>query len=247
MVAPLAEQPVDVTINALVSRPYVELTLDVMSSFGVLVESEGPDRLRVDNRCPYQPRRYAIEPDASSAAYFFAAAAVTGGRVRIDGLTPASRQADVRFVEVLERMGCRVERGSSWISVRGPRYLHGIDIDMNAMPDAALVLAVVACFAQGETWIRNVANLRIKETDRISALETELRKLGAQVNSTDADLRIIPPDRVSGAKIATYDDHRIAMSFAVAGLAAPGVVIEDPACVAKTLPDFFALLESLDA
>lgn len=247
MVAPFADQPVDLTINALVSRPYVDLTLDVMSGFGVSVESDGPHRLRIDNRRTYQPRRYAIEPDASSAAYFFAAAAVTGGRIKVDGLTPASCQADVRFVEVLERMGCRVERGSSWISVRGPRYLHGIDVDMNAMPDAALVLAVVACFAQGETWIRNVANLRIKETDRMRALETELRKLGAQVSSSDADLHIIPPERVSGAKIATYDDHRIAMSFAVAGLAAPGVVIEDPDCVAKTLPGFFSLLESLDA
>ncbi len=247
MVAPMAEEPIDLTINALVSRPYVDLTLDVMANFGISIETEGPNRLHIDNRRSYQPRRYDIEPDASSAAYFFAAAAVTGGRVRVDGLTPASCQADVRFVEVLERMGCRAERGSSWTSVRGQRYLHGIDTDMNAMPDAALVLAVVACFAQGETWIRNVANLRIKETDRMRALETELRKLGATVNTTESDLQIIPPDQVQGAKIATYDDHRIAMSFAVAGLGAPGVVIEDPDCVAKTLPEFFELLESLDA
>ena len=247
MIAPLASQPVDLTINALTSRPYVDLTVDVMSGFGVSVEHDAPNRLRVDNRRPYSPRRFSIEPDASSAAYFFAAAAVTGGRVKIDGLTPASCQADVRFVEVLERMGCRVERGSSWISVRGPRYLHGIDVDMNAMPDAALVLAVVACFAQGETRIRNVANLRIKETDRMGALEKELRKLGAQVTTTDADLQIVPPKQVNGARIATYDDHRIAMSFAVAGLGAPGVVIEDPDCVAKTLPGFFELLQSLDA
>jgi 3-phosphoshikimate 1-carboxyvinyltransferase len=168
MVAPLADAPVELTINALVSRPYVDLTLDVMSAFGVSVESDGPSRMKIDNGRPYQPRRYAVEPDASSAAYFFAAAAITGGRVKVDGLTPASCQADVRFVEVLERMGCRVERGSSWISVRGPRYLHGIEVDMNAMPDAALVLAVAACFAQGPTTIRNVANLRIKETDRLS-------------------------------------------------------------------------------
>lgn len=245
MAAPLAEQPVEITLNALVSRPYVDMTIDVMSSFGVSVESEGSSRLRVDNQRPYTPRRYSIEPDASSAAYFFAAAAITGGRVQVDGLTPASCQADVRFVEVLERMGCRVERGSSWIAVRGPRYLHGIDVDMNAMPDAALVLAVIACFAQGETRIRNVANLRLKETDRMHALETELRKLGAQVETSEADLRIVPPKQVAGARIATYDDHRIAMSFAVAGLAAPGVVIEDPDCVSKTLPEFFSLLGSL--
>ena len=142
-------------------------------------------------------------------------------------------------------MGCGVERGSRWLTVRGPRYLHGIEVDMNTMPDAAMTLAVVACFAQGPTAIRNVANLRIKETDRMHALKTELQKLGARVETTEKDILIEPPTEVKGARIATYDDHRMAMSFAIAGLRVPGIVIENPECVAKTYPDFFTHLERL--
>jgi 3-phosphoshikimate 1-carboxyvinyltransferase len=245
MAAPLAESPTEITLSGVSSRPYLEMTIEVMSAFGVSVESPDPMLFRIDNRRAYRPRHYTIEPDASSATYFFAAAAITGGRVKVEGLTPASAQADVRFVEVLERMGCRVERGSSWIAVRGPRYLHGIDIDMNAMPDAALTLSVVACFAQGRTVIRNVSHLRYKETDRMRALSTELQKLGADVTTTDSEISIDPPEQVQPASIATYDDHRIAMSFAVAGLRTPGVTIENPECVEKTLPEFFDLLERL--
>jgi 3-phosphoshikimate 1-carboxyvinyltransferase len=244
MVAPLAKEPVRITATAITSRPYVEMTQDVMTSFGISVSTETPTRFRVEPQ-RYRARSFTVEPDASSATYFFAAAAITAGRVRVEGLTPASPQADVRFVEVLERMGCRVERGSGWISVRGPTYLHGIDIDMNSMPDAAMTLAVVACFAQGETVIRNVPNWRIKETDRMAAIQRELTKLGAEVETTETDMHIRPPRSVQGGRIATYDDHRMAMSFAVAGLQAEGVVIEDPDCVSKTFPDFFDRLQAL--
>jgi 3-phosphoshikimate 1-carboxyvinyltransferase len=245
LVAPYAERDVEITSGRIVSRPFVEMTLDVMGAFGAAVETRHGERFHISAGQRYRARSYAVEPDAMSAGYFFAAAAVTSGRVRIDGLTPASSQGDVRFVEVLERMGCGVERGGSWITVRGPRYLHGIDVDMNAMPDAALTLAIVACFAQGETRIRNVGHLRIKESDRMSALATELGKLGARVEVTESDLVIEPPEQVQPARIVTYDDHRIAMSFAVAGLAAPGIVIENPDCVGKTFPDFFQALEQL--
>ena len=247
MVAPLAEDEVEIVAMPITSRPYVDLTLAVMNAFGISVELHGDDTFRVAGGQRYRPRSYAIEPDATAATYFFAAAAVTGGRIRVEGLSAASAQSDVRFVEVLERMGCGVERGPSWIAVRGPRYLHGVDVDLNALPDSALTLAVVALFARGRTAIRNVANLRLKETDRMAALQTELRKLGAQVETTATDIVIDPPSRVTPARIATYEDHRMAMSFAVAGLAADGIVIQDPECVSKTFPGFFEELRKLSA
>ncbi len=247
MVAPLAENDVEIVATQITSRPYVDLTLAVMNAFGMSVELDGSDTFRIAGGQRYRSRSYAIEPDATAATYFFAAAAVTGGRIRVEGLSPASAQSDVRFVEVLERMGCGVERGPNWISVRGPRYLHGCDVDLNALPDSALTLAVVALFARGRTSIRNVANLRLKETDRMAALQTELKKLGAHVETTETDLHIDPPARVTPARIATYEDHRMAMSFAVAGLAVDGIVIENPECVRKTFPGFFDELRRLSA
>jgi 3-phosphoshikimate 1-carboxyvinyltransferase len=245
MIAPLAPSNVELVTGDIVSRFYVDMTLEVMNAFGIAVDLPAMNRFLVRAPQTYRARRYRVEPDASSATYFFAAAAITGGRIRVEGLTPASSQADVRFVEVLERMGCTVERGSGWISVKGPRYLHGIDIDMNSMPDASLTLAVTACFAKGRTRIRNVAHLRIKESDRMQSLKNELEKLGARVTTTESDIEIEPPAEHRSARIATYDDHRIAMSFALAGLRTPGIVIEDPGCVAKTFPDFFERLAQL--
>lgn len=247
MVAPLAAGDVEIVATQITSRPYVDLTLAVMNAFGISVELRGEDTFRIPGGQHYRARSFAIEPDATAATYFFAAAAVTGGRIRVDGLSPASAQSDVRFVEVLERMGCGVERGPNWISVRGPRYLHGVDVDLNALPDSALTLAVVALFARGPTAIRNVPNLRLKETDRMAALETELEKLGAQVETTATDLLITPPAQITPARIATYDDHRMAMAFAVAGLAVEGIVIENPECVRKTFPGFFQELRRLSA
>jgi 3-phosphoshikimate 1-carboxyvinyltransferase len=236
-------EPVD---GIVISRPYVDLTLDVMRAFGAdCAWTTGGRALRVAAGRRYAGRRYEIEPDASAAAYPFAAAAIAGGRVRVEGVPPGSLQSDFRLVDVLERMGCGVERGPRHITVTGPAdRLHGVDVDMNDLPDAALALAVVALFADGPTRIRNVPNLRIKETDRLAALERELRKLGARAE-TGPDWLTIEPGPLHGAEIETYDDHRMAMSFALAGLRVPGVVIRDPGCVAKTWPDYFEALGRL--
>ena len=231
--------------GALVSKPYVDLTLQVMRAFDAEAEWIGPAALRVKAGRGYRGRDYAIEPDASSAVYPFCAAAISGGRARVEGIPAASIQADVKVLGVLEAMGCQVLRGADFAEVRGPvGRLRGVSVDMNEMPDAALAVAVVALFASGPTQLGNIANLRIKETDRLGALETELRKLGAGATAT-ADSLSIEPGRLHGAEIETYDDHRMAMSFALAGLRIPGVAIRDPACVRKTWPDYFEMLEGL--
>ena len=167
MVAPFASEAVEIKAEPLVSAAFVDMTIDVMNAFSVTVDREGPGHYRVQPGQLYRPRTFAVEPDAMSASYFFAAAAVTGGRVKVDGLTPASSQGDVRFVELLERMGCSVERATHSLTVKGSRYLHGVDVDLNSMPDMALTLAVVACFAQGPTRIRNIAHLEHKESNRL--------------------------------------------------------------------------------
>jgi 3-phosphoshikimate 1-carboxyvinyltransferase len=247
LAAPYAQADVQLEFTAgiLVSRPYVDLTLDVMRAFGAEADWRGRSALWVRAGRGYQARRYAIEPDASAAAYPFCAAAISGGRARVEGLPASSIQADLKLLEVLEAMGCQVLRGADASEVRGPLgRLRGVSVDMNDMPDAALALAVVALFASGPTQLRNIANLRIKETDRLSALETELRKLGAEAVAT-ADALTITPGRLHGAEIDTYDDHRMAMAFALAGLRIPGVAIRDPGCVRKTWPDYFEMLERL--
>ncbi len=232
--------------GVVVSRPYVDLTLQVMTAFGAEAAwSEDGRTLRVAANHRYAACSFAIEPDASAAAYPFAAAAIAGGVVRVPRIPAASLQSDFRLLGILERMGCRVERSGDTVSVRGPSgRLRGVDVDMNDLPDAALALAVVALFAEGPTRIRNVANLRIKETDRLAALETELRKLGASAR-TGPDWLEIEPGPLRGAAIDTYDDHRMAMAFALAGLRVPGVVIRNPGCVAKTWPDYFDALARL--
>lgn len=191
----------------------------------------------------YRGRSYAIEPDASAASYFFAAAAIAGGRVTVEGLSRNSLQGDVAFCDCLRAMGCGVSESAASITVTGGT-LRGIDVDMNAISDTVQTLAAVALFADGPTMIRNVAHIRHKETDRIAALATELRKFGAAVEE-HADGLTIAPGKLHGATIDTYDDHRMAMSMALVGLAVPGVVIRDPGCVAKTYPEFFADLEKL--
>lgn len=250
-VSPYAQQDVDIELKdgALVSRPYVDVTLAVMSDFGVEVDfDEAAGRFRVAAGQRYVARRFNVEPDASTAAYFFVAAAVTGGRVEVGGLSEASTQADIAVLPVLAQMGCRVENSPRGVVVEGPPggQLRPIDIDMNAMPDAVLALAVAALFASGPSRIRNVANLRIKETDRLAALATELTRLGAHATA-DADSLTIQPGTLRPATVETYDDHRVAMAFALVGLRQPGVVIRDPACVSKSWPmyfdAFFAMLE----
>jgi len=230
--------------GTLVSRPYVELTLEVMRAFGADTGWDDGGGLWVRAGRRYAGRRYGIEPDASAAAYPFCAAAIAGGRVRVEGIPERSLQADFALLDILGQMGCRVRRGPDFAEVEGPGALRGVDVDMNDLPDAVLALAVVAAFAEGTTHIRNVANLRIKETDRLAALETELTKLGARARTT-ADSLTVEPGPLHGAEIATYDDHRMAMAFALAGLRIPGVVILDPSCVSKTWPDYFTVLDRL--
>lgn len=245
LAAPRATRDVDIAIDGvLVSKPYVDLTLSMMAERGVSASHREYKAFHVPAGQSYWPGTYAIEADASGASYFFAAAAVVGGRVRVNHLSMRSVQGDAQFPRVLEQMGCMVREGEDWIEVSSNGTLRGIDIDLNAMPDMAQTLAVTALFADGPTTIRNVANLRIKETDRIEATATELRKLGAEVDAFEDGLRIHPgPHRA--AAIDTYDDHRMAMSFALAGLRIPGVVINDPGCVSKTFPDFFERFSAL--
>lgn len=224
-------------IGDLTSKSYVDITIDIMKTFGVNVENESYQKFRVPAGKKYLPRNYAVEGDASSASYFLAAAAVTGGEVSVTGLNPKSVQGDFKFIEVLEKMGCAVTKTQEKITVKG-NPLRGISINMNSMPDVVQTLAVTALFAEGETAITGIANLRIKETDRIAALATELTRLGAETVAGDDFLKI-RPGKYQGAEVETYDDHRMAMSFALAGLKIPGVKIKNPECVEKSFPDFF--------
>lgn len=247
LAAPYAQRDVELELlgGRLISRPYVELTLQVMRAFAADAAWYGEGRLRVTAGAHYRGRDYAIEPDASAAAYPFCAAAIAGGRVRVEGIARDSIQADLGLLPLLAQMGCRVERGPDFAEVEGPRgALRPIDADLNDLPDASLALAVVALFAQGPSHIRNVGSLRIKETDRLHALETELSRLGARAHAGAEDLRI-EPGPLHGAEIRTYRDHRMAMAFALAGLRVPGVTIQDPGCVTKTWPDYFTTLAQL--
>jgi 3-phosphoshikimate 1-carboxyvinyltransferase len=219
------------------------MTLAVMASFGVSVQSEGPLRFTVPAPQRYQARSYAIEPDASAASYFFAAAAITRGEVTIEGLSRRSLQGDVAFCDCLQQMGCEVRYAADRVTVAG-RPLRGIDADLGAISDTAPTLAAAALFADGPTTIRGVAHIRHKETDRIHALAVELRRLGADVEERSDGLKIAPQP-LHGAKVETYDDHRMAMSLALVGLVVPGLVIRNPQCVAKTYPQFFRDLERL--
>jgi len=244
MAAPCARQDIELVVEGdLVSKPYVRMTLAVMSAFGVPVDDHGLTRFVIPAGGAYRARPYEIEPDASAASYFFAAAAITGGTVTVEGLSRHSLQGDVAFCDCLQEMGCEVDYGPDSITVRG-RPLHGIEVDMNAISDTVQTLGAVALFAKGPTTIKNVAHIRHKETDRIAALATELRKLGADVEERTDGLRITPGE-LHGAQIDTYDDHRMAMSLALAGLTVPGVVICDPGCTAKTYPQFFDDLAGL--
>lgn len=245
MAAPLAREDVTIEVEGdLVSLPYVTMTIEMMRHFGANVETPAPNVFLIPSGAGYHPPgRYLIEPDASAASYFLAAAAITGGTVRVRGLNRSSLQGDVHFADCLARMGCNVNdvslpdsEGLALEVQAGP--LRGIDVDMNAISDTVMTLAAVACFADGPTTIRNVAHIRHKETDRIAALATELRRLGARV-AEHADGLTIHPGSLHGAEVDTYNDHRMAMSLALIGLKVDGVVINNPGCVAKTYPGFF--------
>ncbi len=229
----------------LVSRPYIEMTLAMMAHWGARWrQPEDGYIFTAESLNSYgNVNRYEIEPDASASSYFFAAAAVSGGRVTVLDLPEKSLQGDVRFADLLGQMGCTVVRDQLGLAVHGGP-LRGIDADMNDISDTVMTLAAVACFAEGPTTIRNVAHIRHKETDRLAALAAELRRVGAEVDEF-ADGLTITPRPLHGAEIETYNDHRMAMSMALIGLRVPGIVIKDPGCVAKTYPGFFADLEKL--
>jgi 3-phosphoshikimate 1-carboxyvinyltransferase len=244
MAAPFADAETRITVDGpLVSVPYVTMTVALLRHFGLTIEHAAPSEFRIPGRQHGGVPCYRIEPDASAASYFFAAAAITGGRITVADLPAESVQGDVRFVEVLRQMGCAVSREGAALTVEGAP-LHGIDVDMNDISDTVMTLGAVACFATGPTTIRNVGHIRHKETDRLAALATELRRVGARVEIVGAGLRIAPAP-LHGAVVQTYNDHRMAMSLALVGLKIPGVVIDHPACVAKTYPHFFEDLERL--
>ena len=243
MVAPYARESMEIIVDGeLVSKPYIELTMRVMQSFGVEVQTQNLQSFQIDPQV-YSPLKYAIEPDASAASYFFAAAAITGGTVTIDHLHRDALQGDIKFVDALEQMGCQVQWDENSVTVTGGE-LRGIDIDMNAISDTAQTLAAVAVFAQGPTRVRNVEHMRIKETDRVAAVVTELKRLGIETEE-HADGYTIHPGPVTPACVETYDDHRMAMSFSLIGLRVPGIVISDPGCTAKTYPNYFEDLAKL--
>lgn len=244
MVAPYARRDVNVEVTgSLASKPYVDITQDVMSTFGVRVRNQGYQSFFIKAGQRYLPREYRIEGDASSASYFFSAAAVCRGKVRVENLIPATIQGDIGFLGILERMGCRVTRGRKWIEVWG-KELRGVDVDMNEMPDLVPTLSVTAAFAQGKTVIKNIGHLRLKESDRIHALAVELSKMDIRVREGGDGLEI-EGGRPSGAEVETYNDHRMAMSFAIAGLAVPGVKIKGERCVDKSFPRFWEVLQKL--
>ena len=245
-IGPLAPKGLEIEVTGeLVSRPYVDLTLEVLEEFGISYYREGYRLFHLPGGQCYLPQEYQIEADASSASYFWAAAALTGGRVTITNLRLASSQGDAAFPKVLERMGCTLESTESGLTVQGG-VLQGLEVDMATMPDLVPTLAVLAAFAQGETVISGVAHLRHKESDRLAAVATELAKMGLEARET-ADGLVIRGGQPHGAVIDTYNDHRLAMSFAVAGLKVPGVIITDPDCVIKSFPDFWELFERLYA
>jgi 3-phosphoshikimate 1-carboxyvinyltransferase len=243
MAAPLAKAAVEIHLRGgLVSKPYVTMTLETMKAFGVSVDRSEENVFRVSPQ-RYVGCQYDVEPDASAAGYWFAAAAITKGRVTVLGLGRNSIQGDLGFIRVLEQMGCPIEQTGDSTTVIGGE-LRGGEFDLHHMSDMVPTLAAVACFADGPTTIRNVANVRVKECDRISAMATELSRLGVMVEEF-ADGLTITPFPMTSAAVLTYDDHRIAMSLALVGLKVPGVVVSDPQCVRKTYPDFWRDLESL--
>jgi 3-phosphoshikimate 1-carboxyvinyltransferase len=230
-------------IHGPVSQPYIDMTIVVMERFGITVKRKEYSFFVVDGGQLYQPARVIVEPDASNASYFWAAAAVTGTSITVDGVHSYSCQGDIRFVEALRQMGCIIKELHDGINVTG-RLLKSIDVDMSHMPDLVPTLAMVAAFANGTTRIRNVGHLKVKESDRLNAVATELAKMGIDVETGDAEITI-RGGNPRGAVIDTYDDHRMAMSFAVAGLAVPGVFIRDETCVKKSFPSFWEVFKTL--
>jgi 3-phosphoshikimate 1-carboxyvinyltransferase len=240
MAAPMASGPVTLVVEGeLVSLPYVEMTAAVMREFGATVSGSGSGPFVIDGSIGYRGTDYAIEPDASAASYFWAAAAITGGQATVEGLNRNALQGDVKFCEVLQQMGCSVNYRDQEVEVLGGSELKGVDVDMSQISDTVQTLAAVAMFAKGPTTVRGVAHNRVKETDRISDLARELMKLGAKVDEFEDGLRIHPPESIQPGEIDTYHDHRMAMSLALVGLRQSGIIIRDPDCTSKTYPNYW--------
>jgi 3-phosphoshikimate 1-carboxyvinyltransferase len=236
--SPYAKHPVNLrVVGKLNSLPYVDMSLHVMRAFGGKVDFIEPSTYYIHNNEHYVGQEYTIEGDASSATYFFAAAAITKGTVRVNNLSHESLQGDIKFIDILSQMGCKINRSDDTVEVRGGD-LHGIEVDMNEIPDCVPTAAIVAAFAEGSTTITNIEQLRYKETNRLTAIAKELTKLGAKIEVYD-DSIIIHPRQLKGTTIETYNDHRIAMSFAIAGLRVPRVNILNPSCVSKSFPNFW--------
>jgi len=254
MVAPYAKSRIEIEVTTeLNSKPYVEMTLGLMRDFGVEVQRDTYRRFAVPITIYQLPTRnlqsqvsnYPIEPDASAASYFFAAPAICGGVVRVEHISRTSKQGDVAFLEILGQMGCRIHEGTDFIEVAGTNPLIGVDVDMRDIPDTAQTLAVIAPFASSPTRIRGIASARVKETDRVHATCTELRRLGVSVEEHEDGMTIYPCDEIQPGTIQTYNDHRMAMAFALIGLRVEGIRIENPSCVSKTFPNYFEVLEML--
>lgn len=246
MVAPYARNLVELIVTTdLNSRPYVDLTLMVMSDFGIEVPHQGYERFLL-RPARYQPRTtYPIESDASAASYFFAAPAILGGRLRVDNITRNIKQGDIAFLTILEKMGCIITEGNEYVEVNGPATLQGVDVDMRDISDTAQTLAAIAPFAVSPTRIRGIGFIREKETNRIKDTCTELTRLGVDVQEQPDGMTIQPCAAIRPGSVHTYNDHRMAMAFALVGLRSPGIWIENPDCVSKTFPDYFKVLEAL--
>jgi 3-phosphoshikimate 1-carboxyvinyltransferase len=246
LISPYTEKGLNITVtHGPVSKPYIDMTVDIMEQLGINVNREGYNYFQIPGGQMYRHGTYMVEPDCSQASYFWAAAAVTKKRVKVKHVSRNSRQGDVRFTEILEKMGCRVEHEEDGIIVKG-EHLSAVTVDMSDMPDMVPTLAVVAAFAEGTTRIDNVPHLKAKESDRLGSVAVELQKMGINAEADDTGLTVtggIP----KGAIIQTYDDHRMAMSFAIAGLIVPGIQIMDEQCVEKSFPNFWDVFERLYA
>jgi len=246
LVAPCAQSEIEITISTeLNSRPYVDMTISIMKDFGVEIKREGYERFTI-YPASYSPiDNFPIESDASAASYFFAAPAICGGSVRVQNISRNSVQGDIAFLDILGRIGCSITEGDNFIEVTSAAEIKGLDIDMRDVPDTAQTLAVIAPFASSPTRIRGIASARVKETDRVFSTCSELIRLGVSVDEHEDGMTIHPVEKMRPAVIQTYNDHRMAMSFALIGLRFGGVTIENPSCVSKTFPDYFEVLEAL--
>lgn len=246
MAAPLFSGDVTIRIKGeLVSKPYIDITLDTMAKFGVTVKNDNYQTFTISGDAKYiAPGKFMVEGDASSASYFLAAGAIKGGTVRVTGIGQNSIQGDIRFADVLEAMGATVVWNDEYVEITGAP-LKGVNMDMNHIPDAAMTIATTALFAEGPTTMTNIYNWRVKETDRLAAMATELQKLGAKVEEGHDYIKVWPTDSLKHAEIDTYNDHRIAMCFSLVALSDTPVTINDPGCTRKTFPDYFTRFKTL--